>query len=82
MQAERAEHGRLALAHKGLGDQHASKSDLCKKLEEQRAAEAELASQLGAEVDALKQECSGLPDAAERPAGRSQPVSALTATDQ
>ena len=48
------------MAHKGLEARHASKSDLCKKLEEKRAAKAELASQLGAGVDALKQECSGL----------------------
>ena len=59
-QTERAAHDKLAIAVKGLEERHASKSDLCKKLEDRRAAKAELALQLAAEVEALKQERSGL----------------------
>lgn len=59
-QTERAAHDKLAIAVKGLEERHASKSDLCKKLEDRRAASLELAEKLAAEVEALKQERSGL----------------------
>ena len=59
-QAERAEQDKLAVAIKDLEAGHTSKSELCKELEERRMAKAELAQQLAAEVDGLKQERSGL----------------------
>ena len=45
-QAERAHHDKLAISKKGLEDRHASKTELCRKLEERANAKAAAAKQL------------------------------------